>query len=109
LTGAVVPPAAIAPDAEPVPVMTVAPWSLSSVRVMPWEALLDPMLPWLAIATVKVTVLPADGLLGDQATTGTRSALWIGVTTSELVPLALLLASFFSITPLASSTFAVTT
>ncbi len=85
LTGRVVAPAAIAPVYEPVSVRTTVPASLSTVSVMPCAPPAEAMVPWLRIATEKVTVLPADGLLGDQATAAaTRSELATGPTTSEV-------------------------
>jgi len=60
------------------------------------------------MATVKVTVLPAAGLLGDQASCATRSELATGLTTSCDAAVKLLLVSLCSMTVLASSTLPVT-
>ena len=67
LTGPVVAPASITPVYEPVSVLTVAPLVASiRVTVMPWAPAAEACVPWFLMATVNVTVLPADGLLGDQ-------------------------------------------
>src|SRR5689334_8548684 len=76
----------LAPEAsdplnEPFSVVTVAPLLLSSVMVTACEPLPDAIVPWFFTVTVKVTVLPADGVLGVQATAeATRSELCTGVT-----------------------------
>ena len=52
------------------------------VTVRPCAAVDVAMVPLLATAPVNVTTAPAAGLLGDQLTTGTRSELGTGDTTS---------------------------
>ena len=74
---------------------------------MPCAPPAEAIVPWLRIATENVTVLPADGLLGDQRDRrATRSELCTGPTTSEVGSVKVLLVSFCSMTVLASSTFA---
>src|SRR5262249_33447137 len=74
-------PAASAPDWVPVIDFTVVPLASFTTIVSAWAPLPEAMLPWFFTSSVKVTVLPAAGLPGDQAAVGTRSELWIGVTT----------------------------
>ena len=82
-TDPLVAPAAIAPLIEPVSVLTTVPVVESlMVTVRPCAAVDVAMLPLLATAPVNVTTAPAAGLLGDQLTTGTRSELATGATTS---------------------------
>src|SRR5262249_37712991 len=77
----------LAPDAsyplnEPLSVVTVAPLLPTSVVVTACEPLPDAIVPWFLTVTVNVTVLPADGVLGFQATEeATRSELCTGATT----------------------------
>src|SRR5258705_13612824 len=59
-------PAAIAPVNEPVRVLTVAPVESSTVRVTPCAPPAAATGPWFLMTTEDVTVLPADGLPGDQ-------------------------------------------
>lgn len=85
LIGPTVAPALITPEYEPVRVRTTVPDSLSTVSVMPCAPDADATLPALRTDTEKVTVLPADGLPGDQATDeATRSDVATGLTTSGL-------------------------
>src|SRR5688500_14410155 len=97
-TWAEVAPAAMAPLTEPVRVSTGAPAWLSSVKVMPCAAVLDATLPWLRMATRKVTAVPPDGLPGVHDGTGTRSALAISEITSDDGATVLLLPSLRSST-----------
>ena len=74
---------------------------------MPWAPPAEATVPWFLIATENVTVLPAAGLPGDQPVgEATRSELSTGLTTSGVGLVKVLLASFCSMTSLASSTFA---
>src|SRR5258705_10181253 len=70
------------PLKEPLRVATVAPPVLSRVTVTACEPLPDAIVPWFFTVTVNVTLLPADGVLGVQATCeATRSELCTGATT----------------------------
>jgi hypothetical protein len=81
----VVAPGARLPLNEPDSVLTVALFASSRVIVTACEPLAVAIVPWFLTVTVKVTVLPADGLPGVQATEdGTRSELCTGATTSEV-------------------------
>ena len=52
------------------------------VSVTPCEPDAEAIVPWFLIATEKLTVLPADGLPGDQATgEAIRSEVSTGLTT----------------------------
>ncbi|QYC39130.1 hypothetical protein Nocox_07525 [Nonomuraea coxensis DSM 45129] len=105
VTGAVVAPGAIAPLAEPVRVRTTVPPASTTVSVTPCAAELEATVPWFLIATLNVTVPPAAGLPGVQATgAATRSAVSTGRTVS--VPVVVLLASLSSVTSPSSSTLA---
>lgn len=84
VTAPVVAPAAIVPSYEPVRVRTVAPLESTSATVMPCAPPAEPMVPWLRRATLKVTVSPSAGPDGEVVSTGTRSELLTGRTTSEL-------------------------
>ncbi len=54
-----------------------------TVSVTPWAPEAEATVPWFLIATVKVTLSPAEGLDGVQATgAATRSELETGLTTS---------------------------
>src|SRR5688572_2031011 len=92
------------PVTEPVRVDSTEPASLRTVRVMPCEPPAEATVPWLRIATEKLTELPAEGVFGDQLTTGTRSELATGATVSGLGLANVLLDSFCSMTALFSST-----
>ena len=60
------PPASMTPLGELVSVFTVAPVESLMVTVTPCVAARRGWLPWFVTTVVKVTVLPADGLPGDQ-------------------------------------------
>src|SRR3954466_4246434 len=101
-------PTASEPLYDPVSVFTVAPLLSFSTAVTACAPLAEAMVPWFLMVVVKVTVLPDDGVPGDQLVLATRSELCSGWT-ARFVPLVKeLLASFSSTTVLASSTFAVT-
>src|SRR5258705_5639204 len=75
-------PAASAPLNDPLMDLTVVP--LVSLTTMVTACVPDPeaMVPWFLMIVLKLTVLPADGLLGDQLTVdGVRSELCTGCTT----------------------------
>src|SRR3954470_1504004 len=61
-------PAGSGPVYAPVSVFPVAPVASLSVSVTPCAPEPLAWVPWFLITTVKVTVLPADGFDGDQAT-----------------------------------------
>src|SRR6476469_10983516 len=106
-TGLADAPGWITPLAEPVNVATVAPVvAFLSVRVTPCAPLAAAIVPWLRIATEKLTAAPACGVDGDQLTEATRSDVGTAVTTSGEPLVRLLLVSTFSITVLSSSTTA---
>src|SRR4051812_19121640 len=92
------------PLTEPVSVDSTVPASLRTVSVIPCEPLAEATVPWLRIATEKLTELPADGVFGVQLTTGTRSELATGVTVNAVGLAKVLFDSFCSMTALLSST-----
>jgi hypothetical protein len=105
-TPAPVAPALMVPVNVPVSVRTVPPLPSSRVSVTACPPPAEAIVPWLRMATVKVTVLPAAGVPGDHVATGTRSELSTGRTTSGLPAVKELLVSLVSMTVLPSSTFA---
>src|SRR6266496_13737 len=107
-TGFVTAPAAIVPLTDPVNVLTTAPVvAFLTVNVMPCAPLAEATVPWLRIATEKLTVAPFCGLVGDQLTgDAIRSDVGTAVTTRAVGLVKVLLVSTFSMTALLSSTTA---
>src|SRR5262245_15226718 len=63
-------PAASDPVWVPLNDATVVPLASWTTSVSAWPPVPEAMLPWLRTTSVKVTVLPAAGLPGDQAAEG---------------------------------------
>ncbi len=81
--------------------------ALVTVSVMPCAPLAEPTVPWLRIATEKVTVAPVCGVVGVQLTgEATRSDVGTALTTSAVGLVKALLVSTFSTTVSSSSTTA---
>lgn len=90
-------------------VLTVVPFASWIVSVTPWAPDAEANVPWFLIATVNVTLSPAEALEGVQATgAATRSELETGLTTRASERVKELFASFCSMTLFDGSTSAPT-
>jgi len=101
-------PAAKEPVYVPLNVCTVAPEAFFRTAVIGWAPPAEAMLPWFFRLAVKVTVLPALGLLGDQEVVAIKSELCTWPTTRGDEAVKLLFELSVSTTALFSSTLAET-